>query len=159
MTGKTNEGTDPGWRAAGSAPRVLIVDDTELNRQLLRLVLVHLGCLVDEAPDGAAALAALACSPFDLVLMDCMMPVLDGYEACRQLRQRERASGAPRLPVAALTASTHVDERQRCLEAGMDDYLGKPFTPAQIRVLVQRWTGYPPLSGSDGSAAQASNRA
>jgi CheY-like chemotaxis protein len=74
------------------------------------------------------------------VLMDCMMPVLDGYEACRQLRQREQATGAPRLAVVALTASAIDGDRERCLAAGMDDYLSKPFTAEQLGDLVRRWT-------------------
>ena len=123
-----------------TAPRVLVVDDTDINRELLRILLEQLGCRVEEAVDGAEALVALAASKYDLVLMDCMMPVLDGYEACRRLRQRELATGAPRLAVAALTASAINGERARCLAAGMDDYLSKPFTPQQLGELVRRWT-------------------
>ena len=126
-------------RTSLTAPRVLVVDDTDINRELLRILLEQLGCRVDEAVDGAEALAALAASKYDLVLMDCMMPVLDGYEACRQLRQRETATGAPRLAVVALTASAIDGERERCLAAGMDDYLSKPFTPQQLGELVRRW--------------------
>lgn len=72
-------------------------------------------------------LQALAGQQYDLVLMDCMMPVMDGYQACQALRAREAASGAPRLPVIALTAGVTEDDRQRCMAAGMDDYLSKPF--------------------------------
>ena len=119
---------------------MLVVEDTEINRELLRILLEKLGCRVDEAVNGAVALAALETSAYDLVLMDCMMPVLDGYEACRQLRQREQATGAPRMAVVALTASAIDGDRERCLAAGMDDYLSKPFTAEQLGDLVRRWT-------------------
>jgi len=132
--------TASGLRAAVGSPRILVVEDTEINRELLRILLEKLGCRVDEAVNGEVALAALATSTYDLVLMDCMMPVLDGYEACRQLRQREDASGAPRLAVVALTASAVDGDRERCLAAGMDDYLSKPFTAQQLGDLVRRWT-------------------
>ena len=132
--------TASGLRAAVGSPRILVVEDTEINRELLRILLEKLGCRVDEAVNGEVALAALATSTYDLVLMDCMMPVLDGYEACRQLRQREDASGAPRLAVVALTASAIDGDRERCLAAGMDDYLSKPFTAQQLGDLVRRWT-------------------
>jgi signal transduction histidine kinase/ActR/RegA family two-component response regulator len=132
--------TASGLRAAVGSPRVLVVEDTEINRELLRILLEKLGCRVDEAVNGEVALAALATSTYDLVLMDCMMPVLDGYEACRQLRQREDATGAPRLAVVALTASAIDGDRERCLAAGMDDYLSKPFTAQQLGDLVRRWT-------------------
>jgi signal transduction histidine kinase len=129
-----------GLRATVGTPRVLVVEDTEINRELLRILLEKLGCRVDEAVNGAVALAALETSTYDLVLMDCMMPVLDGYEACRRLRQREHATGAPRMAVVALTASAIDGDRERCLAAGMDDYLSKPFTAEQLGDLVRRWT-------------------
>lgn len=119
--------------------RVLVAEDTEMNRQLVRILLGRAGCQVDEAVNGAEALAMLRGGAYDLVLMDCMMPVLDGYAACRQLRLDEAAADAPQLPVIALTASAIEGDRQRCLEAGMDDYLAKPFTAAQLAEMVQRW--------------------
>ena len=132
--------TTSGLRTTVGSPRVLVVEDTEINRELLRILLEKLGCRVDEAVNGEVALAALAARTYDLVLMDCMMPVLDGYEACRQLRQREGATGAPRMAVVALTASAIDGDRERCLAAGMDDYLSKPFTAQQLGDLVRRWT-------------------
>ncbi|MBA5603769.1 response regulator [Duganella sp. FT3S] len=129
--------------AAAAAPRVLLAEDTEMNRQLARILLTRLGCEVDEAINGQLALEALETARYDLVLMDCMMPVLDGYEACRRLRQREAETGAPRLPVIALTASAIEGDRQRCLAAGMDDYLSKPFTAAEFSAMVVRWGRLP----------------
>ncbi|MDO8047110.1 response regulator [Janthinobacterium sp. SUN211] len=119
--------------------RILLVEDTALNRQLVCLQLGTCGYAIDTAENGALGLQALAGQQYDLVLMDCMMPVMDGYQACQALRTREAASGAPRLPVIALTAGVTDDDRQRCAAAGMDDYLSKPFTAAQLRAMVERW--------------------
>ncbi|GAB2846305.1 hypothetical protein GCM10027277_13290 [Pseudoduganella ginsengisoli] len=120
---------------------VLLADDTLMNRQLACILLKRLGCQVTEAENGAEALQLLEQRPFDLVLMDCMMPVMTGYEACRRLRTTEAQAGRPRVPVIALTASAIDGDRQRCLEAGMDDYLSKPFTAAQLGEIVRRWCG------------------
>ncbi|MEF2266228.1 response regulator [Janthinobacterium sp. LS2A] len=129
--------------APESAPeagaRILLVEDTALNRQLVCLQLGSRGYSIDTAENGALGLQALAERQYDLVLMDCMMPVMDGYQACEALRAREAASGAARLPVIALTAGVTEDDRQRCVAAGMDDYLSKPFTAAQLRDMVERW--------------------
>jgi CheY-like chemotaxis protein len=131
--------------APASAPapapdaRILLVEDTALNRQLVCLQLDARGYSIDTAENGELGLQALTAQQYDLVLMDCMMPVMDGYQACRTLRAREAASGAPRLPVIALTAGVTEDDRQRCTAAGMDDYLSKPFTAAELRAMVERW--------------------
>jgi CheY-like chemotaxis protein/anti-sigma regulatory factor (Ser/Thr protein kinase) len=98
----------------------LVVDDTELNRQLALILLNKLGWTADEAENGQLALEALQARHYDLVLMDCMMPVMDGYEAVRRLRARETAAGSPRIPVLALTANVMDGDRERCLEAGAD---------------------------------------
>jgi signal transduction histidine kinase len=129
----------------GRAParHVLLADDTEMNRHLARILLQRLGWQVTEAENGAEALRLLAERRYDLVLMDCMMPVMDGYEACRRLRAAEARDGAPRVPVIALTASAIDGDRQRCLDAGMDDYLSKPFTGAQLGAMVRGWCGGP----------------
>ncbi|OFJ46490.1 hybrid sensor histidine kinase/response regulator [Janthinobacterium lividum] len=119
--------------------RILLVEDTALNRQLVCLQLAARGYHIDTAENGALGLQALAEQQYDLVLMDCMMPVMDGYQACLALRAREAASGTARLPVIALTAGVTEDDRQRCVAAGMDDYLSKPFTAAQLRAMVERW--------------------
>jgi CheY-like chemotaxis protein len=124
--------------------RVLMVEDTDMNRQLMRILLAKSGCIVDEVENGWLALEALEHGQYDLVLMDCMMPVMDGYEATRRLRTREAASGAARMPVIALTASALSGDRERCLEAGMDDYLAKPFTATQFADTAGRWVSSPP---------------
>ncbi|MYN08294.1 response regulator, partial [Pseudoduganella aquatica] len=133
-------------RPAGAAAplRVLLAEDTEMNRQLARILLARLGCEVDDAANGEQALAAMARGGYDLVLMDCMMPLMDGYEATRRWRAHEAAAGLPRLPVVALTASAVEGDRQRCLEAGMDDYLAKPFKLEEFSAAVRRAAGMAP---------------
>ncbi|OFA07148.1 hybrid sensor histidine kinase/response regulator [Duganella sp. HH101] len=124
----------------GAGRRVLLVEDTEMNRQLARILLHKLGWEADEAHNGQQALDALDGAVYDLVLMDCMMPVMDGYEACRRMRAREAALGLARTPVIALTASAIDGDRERCLEAGADDYLTKPFTFAAFSAVLARHT-------------------
>ncbi|AQR69323.1 hypothetical protein BZG29_13945 [Janthinobacterium sp. LM6] len=128
--------------ASAQGARILLVEDTALNRQLVCLQLGTCGYAIDTAENGALGLQALAEQQYDLVLMDCMMPVMDGYQACQALRAREAAGGAPRLPVIALTAGVTDDDRQRCAAAGMDDYLSKPFTAAQLRAMVEHWLAH-----------------
>ena len=131
-----------------AARRILVTEDTLINRQLARMLLTKKGYQVGEAENGAQALEALAQAPYDLVLMDCMMPVMDGYEATRLLREREAAAGLPRLPVIALTASVIEGDRERCLAAGMDDYLPKPFTAAAFLAMIERWLPATPPDSS-----------
>jgi signal transduction histidine kinase len=114
----------PDSRSMLGGRRVLIVDDHDANRLLMQRMLERLGCSTEQAADGAQAVQRLAAEDFAVVLMDCSMPVMDGYEATRQVRQRggERA----RVPILALTANALPEDRQRCLDAGMDGYLSKP---------------------------------
>ena len=119
---------------------MLVAEDTRINMQLARMLLQKKGYLVDEAENGQLALDALAHQQYDLVLMDCMMPVMDGYEATRRLRALEAAGNGIRTPVIALTASAIEGDRERCLAAGMDDYLTKPFTAAGFQAAIERWT-------------------
>ncbi|UYC11804.1 hybrid sensor histidine kinase/response regulator [Xanthomonas sp. CFBP 8445] len=122
-----------------SGYRLLLVEDNPVNLMVARRLLESLGHHADSVEDGAAALAQLARQPYDLVLMDCQMPVLDGYAATRQWRQREAEAARPRLPIVAMTANAMAGDRQRCLEAGMDDYLSKPIDRARLQACLQRW--------------------
>lgn len=115
-----------------------MVDDNEANRQILERMLRRLGYEVDVAIDGESALAQLTGTSFDAVLMDCAMPGRDGYATTRELRARE-ADGAVRVPVIALTADISAGARDRCLEAGMDDYLSKPVRREQLAACLDRW--------------------
>jgi CheY-like chemotaxis protein len=116
---------------------VLVVEDNAVNRMVAGAMLKRLGLQADMADNGAEALQALTVADYDLVLMDCRMPVMDGMEATRALRARE--SGERRLPVIALTASAIAGERERCLAAGMDDYLAKPVRLEELAAALRRW--------------------
>jgi signal transduction histidine kinase/DNA-binding response OmpR family regulator len=121
------------------AARVLLVEDSPVNEMVARETLLHIGCEVDVAHDGQAALEALGRRAYDVVLMDCMMPGMDGFEATAELRRREAAvPSQPRSYVVAMTANAMVGDRERCLAAGMDDYLAKPFQADDLRELVRR---------------------
>ena len=95
----------------------------------------------DVAADGEETLEALEHTAYAAVLMGCQMPVLDGYDATRELRRREAERDLPRLPVIAMTASVTEGERERCEAAGMDDFVPKPVTPADLRSALERWVG------------------
>lgn len=122
---------------------LLVVEDDETNQLVATGISRSLGFTLDIACDGREALDALARRRYDAVLMDCQMPVLDGYDATRELRARE--GGGPRTPVIAMTANAVMGDRERCLAAGMDDYLTKPFTPGSLDAVLRRWV---PLIGS-----------
>jgi CheY-like chemotaxis protein/HPt (histidine-containing phosphotransfer) domain-containing protein len=118
--------------------RVLLVEDNVVNRDLASKLLAALGCEVSVAGNGAEALEQMQRGRLDVVLMDCQMPVMDGLEATAAWRARERAAGAPRLPIVALTASPMPGDRDACLEAGMDEHLAKPFDAGQLRAALLR---------------------
>ncbi len=125
--------------------RVLLVDDHPVNRMLALEILTGAGFHVDVATNGAEAVEARFRSPFDVVLMDCQMPVMDGYAAARTIRERERLiDGEPRVPIVALTAAAIDGDREHCLAAGMDDYLSKPFTPVELVGMIGRHLGVGP---------------
>ena len=144
--------------------RVLLAEDNPVNQALAHAMLKRLGLTVAVANDGKEALALAAAQPFDLVLMDCQMPVMDGYQATARLRERE-AGRAEHLPVVALTANVMEDDRNLCLAVGMDDYLAKPYTAAQLEQTLRRWLPAGPAeqppkcveppSASDGAAPLA----
>ncbi|MBK7198005.1 MAG: response regulator [Myxococcales bacterium] len=119
--------------------RVLVAEDNPINQLVTIGLLEALSCEATAVEDGAAALAALAADPYDVVLMDCQMPVLDGFEATRELRRREQTGGAPPVPVIALTANASREDRDRCLAAGMDAFLSKPFRSEDLAELLRRY--------------------
>ena len=126
------EASQPATRQA----RVLLVEDNPVNQMVAKGMLAKLGCEVAVATHGGEALSHLERHPVDLVLMDCNMPVMDGYEATRRIRQSGRW---PNLPVIALTANALPDERERCQAAGMNDYLAKPFRREDLASLLDNW--------------------
>jgi CheY-like chemotaxis protein len=128
--------------AAGRPPRVLVADDNDVNRMIAETLLGHLGCLVETANDGAQAVSASQATPFDLILMDVSMPVMNGLDATRAIRAREKALGR-RTPIVALTAHALDEHLGRCLDAGMDGRLVKPFRPDQLARTVAHFLAPP----------------
>jgi signal transduction histidine kinase/CheY-like chemotaxis protein len=121
------------------ARRILLVEDNAVNRQIASTLLKRIGCEVEVAVDGAVAVERWRDGTYDLVLMDCQMPVMDGYDATRAIRSLESDLARPRTPVVALTANALAGDRELCLAAGMDDHLGKPFTVDLLRGMIERW--------------------
>ncbi|HXG80820.1 MAG TPA: response regulator, partial [Sphingomicrobium sp.] len=117
--------------------RVLVVEDHPVNQRVARLMLEQLGCRVDVAANGREAIDQLELLPYDVVLMDCEMPVMDGFAATREIRRREGA-GKHQL-IIAMTAKALQGDRERCLEAGMDDYLPKPIMLEDLVRTLRRW--------------------
>lgn len=127
------------YRAAREAlegARLLLVEDNLVNQEMVRELLGHAGIRVDVAGNGAEALEMLAGHSYDGVLMDCQMPVMDGFEATRQLRRRP---GGADLPVLALTANTMAGDQDKCLAAGMNDHIAKPIDVSQLFLTLHRW--------------------
>jgi signal transduction histidine kinase/CheY-like chemotaxis protein len=124
----------------GTSRCILVVDDNMVNQKVVSLMLCKLGLSVETAENGQLAVERVADGlAIDLVLMDCQMPVLDGFSATEMIRQREKENGLPRLPVIALTAGAFEEDRQHCLAAGMDDFLTKPIDQQKLTQLLQRW--------------------
>ncbi|MFM9888018.1 MAG: response regulator [Burkholderiales bacterium] len=138
--------------------RVLLAEDNPINRQIAIVMLEQLGCSVEHVADGADAIRLAQAEPFDLIMMDCQMPEVDGFAATAAIRAQEaRARGAHRggaesdpgpdrrnagrVPIVALTANAMDGDRERCLAAGMDDYIAKPFGKAQLLAVLERWVG------------------
>jgi len=129
----------PEVRTPSKRGRILVAEDQPVNWMLVERLLVNRGHRAENALDGEQALKMLESKPFDLVLMDCHMPVLDGFAATRELRLREATKHRPRTPVVAMTANAMEGDRERCLAAGMDDYLAKPITSRAIDEILARW--------------------
>jgi signal transduction histidine kinase/CheY-like chemotaxis protein len=123
---------------AGASLAVLVVEDNDINQEVARAMLEAAGHRVEVAGDGAEALKKHTEGRYDCVLMDCQMPGMDGYEATRRIRAREAQNGAGRVPIIALTANAMSGDRERCLAAGMDDFLAKPFDSASLLAAVGR---------------------
>jgi len=119
--------------------RVLLVEDNPVNQRIGVKFLEKLGCAPHMVADGAEALTALERGAFDVVLMDCQMPVLDGYASTREIRAREAASGGRHIPIIALTANALEGDGDRCFAAGMDAFLPKPYTLAQLAKALDPW--------------------
>ncbi len=121
---------------------VLLVEDNEINQEVAKAMLKMLGCAVDSAYNGKEAvdLVIKQNTRYDVVLMDCQMPEMDGFTATQHIRDHEEATGGDRLCIVALTANALAGDRERCIAAGMDDYLAKPFTMAELRDILENAT-------------------
>jgi two-component system, sensor histidine kinase and response regulator len=147
--------------------RVLLVEDNPINQEVGRAMLEMLGLQVDLAENGREAIEAMARVFYDLVFMDCQMPEMDGYEAARLVREREKSgyrkqenesrhittssTEPPHVPIIALTAHALEGDREKCLSAGMDDYLSKPFNMVQLIGILESW-----MAGRSGPEQSAS---
>ena len=126
--------------------RVLVAEDNEVNQAVATMMLSDVGCDVEVAVNGLEAVELSSANHYDLILMDCQMPELDGYEATRAIRQYERpGSGTVRIPIIALTAHAIAGDREKCLAAGMDGHLSKPFTKHQLEEILKHWLPKPAL--------------
>ncbi|MCJ0825632.1 ATP-binding protein [Luteimonas sp. 50] len=159
-SGEDRPGRQPVIDASASAPgsaasaRVLLVEDNPVNLMVGQRLLNVLGVDCDTAHNGEAALLRMQASRYDLVLMDCQMPVMDGYSATRHWREAEQAAqDGQHLPIVAMTANAMAGDRQKCIDAGMDDYLAKPVTRAELERCLHRWWRPRPTAGAEAPVA------
>ncbi|MEP4465834.1 response regulator, partial [Marinobacter alexandrii] len=117
--------------------RILLVEDNQVNQLVASSILKKLGHTVESAENGQRALDAMAAGEFDLILMDCQMPIMDGYEATRRIRQN---SDWQQVPIIAVTANVMQGDRDDCITAGMNDYVTKPYKREELRAAINRWT-------------------
>ncbi len=117
--------------------KVLVVEDYPINQELIKEFLLYLGCEVTLADGGQQALELYKQESFDIIFMDVQMPEMDGYEATQRLRLLEGEKR--RTPIIALTASAVEGDKEKCLEAGMDDYISKPFQISELEEMINRW--------------------
>ncbi len=118
--------------------RILVVEDYFINQEIVQDMLEMMECSVELAEDGNEALEKHNEDKFDLILMDIQLPLKDGYEATQEIRQREKA-GKPRTPIVALTANAMAGDREKCIDAGMDDYLSKPVEISKLEAILKKY--------------------
>ncbi|MCB1778281.1 MAG: response regulator [Candidatus Competibacteraceae bacterium] len=116
--------------------KILLVEDNEFNQELAQMLLEMNGLIVETAENGKEALELLNTQDFDGVLMDCQMPVMDGYEATRQIREQEKYKD---LPVIAMTANTMKEDKEKAFVSGMNDYIAKPINPDVMFATIAKW--------------------
>jgi signal transduction histidine kinase/ActR/RegA family two-component response regulator len=133
-----------------AAARVLVAEDNAVNQRLVKRMLEKMGYTVDIAPDGYQAVTLAMANHYDVVLMDCSMPEMDGYQATAEFRRLHQEGALRRIPVIALTANALPEDRERCLAAGMDDYLSKPIAREDLRAMLDKY-----LSGAPAGAGGA----
>jgi two-component system, sensor histidine kinase and response regulator len=135
--------------------RVLLAEDNPINQDVALAMLQAFNCPVEVVENGREAVEALSQRHYDVVLMDCQMPEMDGFSATAEIRRQEKTSGR-RLPIIALTANAMQGDREKCFLGGMDDYLCKPFKQDQLRAILERWLPETPVEGEASDAAKES---
>ncbi len=152
----------PGWRkdaedrmrSAADAhsvainARVLLAEDNPVNVEVAREFLTSLGCKIHLAGNGLEAIAFSRSNTYDIILMDCQMPIMDGLTAARRIRSEEAGHGRARTPIIAVTANAFAEDRMHCLDAGMDDYLSKPYSELQLEKILTKWVHHEVLEAS-----------
>jgi len=126
-------------KATAQPQRILLAEDNDLNRVLAQHILEVHGFAVQTVENGEKAIKKVRQQPFDLILMDCQMPLVDGLEATRQIRKMETEAGRSKTPIVALSGYTVEEAREKCLAAGMDDYLPKPFSASELKKMITKW--------------------
>jgi CheY-like chemotaxis protein/HPt (histidine-containing phosphotransfer) domain-containing protein len=155
-TGATHpRGTDV---RENSLARILVVEDNVTNQDVAVAILNKLGYRADLVANGVEALAALREADYDVVLMDCEMPEMDGYEATRRIRQPGTGTRNPQIPIIALTADAISGDREKCLAAGMNDYLAKPIRAEQLAGALEKWLNCPAGNAEHSAARQTPAR-
>jgi len=129
----------PRAQSTSLSARILLAEDNPVNQEVAQCILQSFGCSVEVAHNGLEALQALEHKTYDLVLMDCMMPEMDGYAATAEIRRRQSAGQLSHFPIIALTANALEGDREKCLIAGMDDYLAKPFKAESLGRMLKSW--------------------
>jgi signal transduction histidine kinase/DNA-binding response OmpR family regulator len=129
--------------------RILLVEDNPINQEVAQIMLQGFGCSVDIARNGVEALQSVEQNVYDLVLMDCMMPEMDGYAATAEIRQKQKLDQLPYFPIIALTANAIEGDREKCRNAGMDDYLAKPFDSESLLRMIKFWAHISETTSAD----------
>ena len=159
----------PGWRIANSQrrhvtperprpnfrARILLAEDNPVNVEVAKEFLAGFGCAVHVAGNGLEAMAFAGAGKYDVILMDCQMPVMDGLTATRRIRGAEIEASRPRTPIIAVTANAFAEDRIHCVEAGMDDYLCKPYSEAQLEQILSKWFAKTAAAAASQSATDA----
>ena len=149
LIGELQPSPESGGEIGGRTLRVLVAEDNPINQKVASSMLHKIGCHADIAGNGREALERARERLYDLVFMDCQMPEMDGFEATVAIRQQE--TGSERVPIVAMTAHAMPSDRERCLAAGMDDYLTKPISVEQLREVIARWRDHAPAVSATAS--------